>query len=505
MKYRRSPRKPLCRVFRRAIVLRVPASSVGRAIGVAVVLAFSACSLTGPQNQSPMLSVTQPASQLVVNVGDTVLIAADASDPDGSVAVVRFFVDGSLLGLDETSPYQLAWDTREVDGWQHEISVTALDDRGAPATRSVTVFTSWAYRVPEEVEDGWETSALESEGMDAEPLVAMMNLIRQHADHRIHGILIARHGRLVFEEYFDGYRRDDQTTQVEFGRSTVHDLASCTKSFTSSLLGIAIGEGIVESVEEPVAEFFPEFDWLPGSPNGAITLEHFINMASGIQWDQHTYAPLDPRNDLMQFGRSANPWQFYLSRPLTSQPGSTMNYSEASANVVGESIARASGLPLDDFASQRLFSPLGIHVSSWSHFANGSVWASGNLFLRPRDILKFGQLYLQGGEWQGEPVVPRAWVERLATPYHLFGPWSMDHERYWLESAEMIGYKDAWWLLNPASYGAGGFAANGWGGQRIFVLPAYDMVVVTTGGSQFAAPLLEPHEIMVRYVLRAVR
>ena len=172
MKYRRSPRKPLCRVFRRAIVLRVPASSVGRAIGVAVVLAFSACSLTGPQNQSPMLSVTPPASQLVVNVGDTVLIAADASDPDGSVAVVRFFVDGSLLGLDETSPYQLAWDTREVDGWQHEISVTALDDRGAPATRSVTVFTSWAYRVPEEVEDGWETSALEAEEMEAEPISA---------------------------------------------------------------------------------------------------------------------------------------------------------------------------------------------------------------------------------------------------------------------------------------------------------------------------------------------
>lgn len=298
-------------------------------------LALTACSPVETENQSPTLSILEPAYAQVVDVGDTVVIRVEASDPDGSVAVVRFFVDGAFLGQDDQSPFEHAWDTEDEESWEHRIQVVAVDNRGAQTARSVPAFTSWVYHVPESTDAAWETASLEEAALELDPLLTLMNRIRAHEEHLIHGIFIARHGKLVFEEYFDGYDWRDPSTLVPFDRTTLHDLASVTKSFTSALLGIAVEEGIIDSVQETVWRFFPEVAGLDEPPKDAITLEHLVNMASGLQWDQHSYPILDPRNDLILFGQSPTPWEFYLSRPMVTPPGTAMNYSEGSINVVG--------------------------------------------------------------------------------------------------------------------------------------------------------------------------
>ena len=465
----------------------------------------SACLLTDPDNLPPQVVIVAPSNAASFFVGDTIEIVAEASDSDGVVASVRFLVDQFEIGVDSTSPYSILWNTVDEDRLSRRLMAEAFDNHGASSTHSVSVSTGWVYTPPEQADDGWETATLGSVGLDSVPFVSMMNGLRSHDDHRTHGILIARNGRLVFEEYFDGYRRDDQNSPIRFGRDVVHDLASATKSFTSALLGIAIERGLIGAVEQQVSEFFPEFEWMASGQKADITLEHMITMSSGIQWDQATYAPLDPRNDLILFGQSADPWYWYLSRPLMAVPGTSMNYSEASINVVGEAIRRSSGMRLDEFADDYLFGPLGISVRRWGVNWGGWVWSSGDVFLQPRDMLKFGQLYLQGGEWNGEQIVPSAWVSGASVPYHVFDSTSMPHEQFWAATADMPGYSYAWWTLAPESYGANAFTANGWGDQRIMVLPEVDMVAVFTGGSQWQAPLMTSHEMMIRYVLPSVQ
>jgi len=465
----------------------------------------SACFLTEPDNLPPNVSIAQPSNGANFFVGDTVEIVAAASDSDGVVRSVTFLVDGRTIGQDTTSPYSVLWSTTDEDLFRHALRVEAVDDDDASSADVVSAYTQWVYRQPDAVGDGWETASLSSVGMDTVPFVTMMNRLRERDDHRVHGVLIARHGQLVFEEYFDGYRRDDQNTLIQFDRDVLHDQASSTKSFTSALLGIAIERGFIDSVGQPVSDLFPEFEWLSTGQKAAITLEHMITMSSGIQWDQHTYPPLDSRNDLVLFGRSATPWYWYLSRPLVTVPGTSMNYSEGSINVVGESLRRSTGMRLDEFADEYLFEPLGISQRTWGVNWGGWIWASGDLFVRPRDMLKFGQLYLQGGEWEGEQVVPADWVAKASVPYHVFDSTSMAHVQFWATSADMPGYSFAWWILAPESYGVNAFTANGWGDQRIMVLSEYDLVAVFTGGSQWEVPLMTSHEMMMQYVLLSIR
>jgi CubicO group peptidase (beta-lactamase class C family) len=331
--------------------------------------------------------------------------------------------------------------------------------------------------------------------MDQDRIVDLINLIRGTPRHRIHGIVIAVQGSLVLEEYFDGLTHPTiGADPISYDRDTWHVLSSTTKSFTSALLGVAIDHGFITGVDEPVSQFFPEIPELSEFPKSEITLENMITMSSGLQWDQTTYPILDSRNDIAGIQRAADPWRFYLSRPLVTAPGTQFLYSEASINVVGEVIKRTGGLRLDQFAQQYLFEPLGIQQHWWFVVrpAIGFVWASADLRLRPRDMAKFGQLYLQGGEWQGEQVVPQEWIEASVTARFTFSETRQGD----------VGYGYAWWIPNEA-HAAGAFAARGWGAQEIVVIPERDMVVAVTGGAYYDDPIMWPHELIEGYILPA--
>jgi CubicO group peptidase (beta-lactamase class C family) len=322
-----------------------------------------------------------------------------------------------------------------------------------------------------------------------------MNRLRDNPGHLVEGIVIVKDGKLVFEEYFEG--REHPTYgegPVIYTRDRKHTLSSVTKSVTAALLGIAVDRGFVPSVDERVFGYFPEMADLDVGLKSAITLEHLVTMSAGLQWDEWSYSLSDPRNDLTQwFRHTGDLVRFVLERPMVADPGEVFVYNGGLTNILGEAIRRASGLRLDRFSETYLFTPLGITDLSWYLIRPDFVYASGDISLRPRDLAKLGRLFLQGGLWNGERILSPEWVAASAAPVFVFQP-----------SSGRSGYSYGWWPRTEI-YGSGAYAAEGWGGQALIVMPEFDALVVLTGGSYWEQPLLSPHRMMEGYILPALR
>ncbi len=472
---------------------------------VAIALLFvSACFLTDPENIPPAVTITQPAGLHVVNLGEVVEIVAEASDSDGVVVSVSFRVNGRLVGRDFDSPYSVTWNTADAERWSNRLTVTAEDDSRATGDDRLTVRTNWVYGPPQQTDDGWETASLSEVGMDPARLEDMMNTLRDHPRHMVHGIVVARHGTLVFEQYFEGLTHPTWgENPVVFGIDTPHVLSSVTKSFTATMLGIAIDRGFISNVNEKVFDYYPELAALSTSGKQDITLEHLVTMSAGLAWNESSTTLRDPGNDLTAMIRLAMTTgddivHFILAKPLERTPGTYFLYSGGLTNVLGDVIGRASGQLLDEFSNEYLFSPLDIDRFWWWLLRPDFVYASGDLALRPRDMVRFGQLFLQNGRWNGVQIVSEEWVTLSATPQFEFT------EPHWALTYGHRGYSYGWW---PSSeeYGEGAYAASGWGGQAIIVMPEYDMVVAVTGGYYWDTPFLTYNQLMTNYVLPAIR
>ena len=228
-----------------------------------------------------------------------------------------------------------------------------------------------------------------------------------------------------------------------------------------------------------------------------MTVEHLLLMMSGLRWnDLETYSYDDPRNDLIQMWSSEDPIRFALSRPLEATPGTVFRYCYANTNILGEIIRRASGLRLDEFSRDYLFDPLGTTVFEWQMMPNDVVFASGDLRLRPRDMAKFGQLFLDSGRWDGWEIVSEHWVAAATTRHVPLDPWLHGDD----------GYGYGWWHWDLASGGRvyETYQASGWGGQWIVVVPEAQMVVVSTGGNYFQGPPIPIQSILSNFILSAL-
>ena len=359
------------------------------------------------------------------------------------------------------------------------------------------------YEVPLSVDDGWEVASVSSVGMHQEPLEEMLAHLKTLGDHRIHSILIVKDGKLVFEKYYQGrkFNLAEYTGGTGYDMNDLHVLCSATKSVTSALLGIAIDQGQVQSVDQKVFDFFPEYSSLvQSSPQkGTMTIRHLLTMMSGLQWDDESLPYSDYRNDLHAMFGSNDPIGYVLAKPLDYTPGTVFDYDNCNTNVIGEIIHKASEEPLDRFAQRYLFNKMGITQAEWQYFRNGVVFCSGDLHLRPRDMAKFGLLFLNGGEWNGEQLISKSWCE-VSTARHVT-PLNYTPEFPWAQ-----GYGYQWWqkVYSVAGGTWESYFASGWGGQNIIVFPSLNTVIVTTAGNWYDPEVISPFSLVTDYILPSI-
>lgn len=336
-----------------------------------------------------------------------------------------------------------------------------------------------ACGAPSSIDDGWEIAPPDSVGMDGAQLCTIAARLEQMAT-KVHSVVVVRHGRLVFEQYFAGYDQPwgQPDGQSDFTATTKHDMRSASKSVTSLLVGIAIDRKLIADVDEPVLKFFPDYAAVKQPGWDAITLRHLLTMSSGMKWDE-ARAWTDPKNDEPHLVVEPDPLGYVLSRPIAAPPDTLWTYNGGGTDLLGNIIERVSKQSLEAFAREALFQPLGITDVEWKPYKNGKIAAASGLRLRPRDAAKIGQLVLNRGQWNGQQIVPADWIAQSITPRFqaigYFGSTMLYGYQWWM-GRSFAGDKDIKWV-----------AAFGWGGQRIFIVPELDLVMMTTA-AQYGQP-----------------
>ncbi|HEY0602695.1 MAG TPA: serine hydrolase [Herpetosiphonaceae bacterium] len=346
-----------------------------------------------------------------------------------------------------------------------------------PPTATTTPAARSAWPVPD-----WQSAAPESQGMDSEQLAQMLEFISdQKLD--IHSVLIARHGVLVHETYFYPYAPE-----------TPHAIYSATKSISSALIGIAIAEGKIPSVQTPLLDLFPERTVQNvDERKRAITLEHLLTMSSGLSWRRPASGGPPP---VYAFQNSDDPVQFVLDRPVDDAPGSQFFYNSGGSHLLSAIVQERTGQTALDYAREKLFGPLGVEDVTWESAAQGVNDGGSGIWLRPRDMARFGLLYLRQGEWNGRQILPAEWVV-ASTTRHVPAP---DREgQGYPPTPNLVGYGYQWWIN-----ALGGYSAIGFGEQEIIVLPEQDLVVVITGTTPETGSIT-PEDLTRKFIVPAVK
>lgn len=338
--------------------------------------------------------------------------------------------------------------------------------RSSPAPTALPAPAATAAPQPTTAPGDWPASSPEAQGMDS---AALLGALEAAAAQKLalDGLLVARNGTIVMEAYFGAYHRGAR-----------HVLYSCTKSFVSTLVGIAIDQGKLAGVDVPVLSLFPGQSFAnTDARKQAMTLEHLLTMTTGLQWAEGD-------DEYRAMYMSADWVRHVLDRPMVEEPGLRFNYHSGASHVLSAALQQATGSRTLDLARQSLFEPLGIRDYTWETGSQGVAIGGWGLSLTPRDMARLGQLYLDGGVWQGRRIVSADWVRR-ATTAHVAGP-------------DNLGYGYQWWT-HPA---LGAYMARGRGGQLIFVVPAQRLVIVFTATNESDARFFA---LIEQHILPAVR
>ncbi len=327
---------------------------------------------------------------------------------------------------------------------------------------------------PPKRDDGWSVPPANGDNdVDQAALCRMADRL-ESSRANIHAVLVARHGRLAFERYFRGPDEVPsrffgvRIADISFDADTLHNLKSCSKSVASLVVGIAIDQGLIRSIDEPIFSFFPELSDLRSPDKDRILLSHVLTMSMGLKWVEATPATGDD-NDEVRMHMARDACRYVLGLPVTAPAGQGFFYNTGALALLSAIVRKATGRPLDEFARATLFEPLGITEFEWSRF-KGDSDAGGGLRLRPRDMAKIGQLVLAGGRWNDRQVVSKAWIEASTTMK--------------LKATDGQSYGYLWWLRSSRLNGrvVQSIAAQGRGGQSIRIVPELDLVVAVTAG-----------------------
>jgi CubicO group peptidase (beta-lactamase class C family) len=303
--------------------------------------------------------------------------------------------------------------------------------------------------VPIDLSNPWETATPESLGMERETL----HQAAAQADDldRMRSLVVVREGKVVLERYYRGFTSD-----------SLADVRSVTKSVVSTLTGIALGQGALTSLELTVGELLRPELGTPTPQQASITVRNLLTMSGGFQWDESGTAEYNA------WRRSGDFIRYLLDRPVVNAPGSTFTYNSAAVHLLSTLLERAVGAPLFLHSGVTLFQPLGISQVRWEFMSDNSVNGGAGIDLRPRDLARLGQLYLQEGRSGSQRILSKAWVDLATSPAFdwssRFGP------------LEDLSYGYLWWIDRERD----AYLAWGYGGQFIYVVPSRALVVVAT-------------------------
>ncbi|HEX2217650.1 MAG TPA: serine hydrolase [Gemmatimonadales bacterium] len=342
-----------------------------------------------------------------------------------------------------------------------------------------------------QVGDEWTVAAPRDAGLDERILRAMEDSVRSGRFGAVTSVLVARGGRLAYETYFD-----------DLGRDALRNTRSATKSLTDVLIGLAVRDGALPDVSARVLPLFPELQptAYPDPRKDRITVEDLLTMSSLLECDDdNSFSRGNEERmylieDWIRFTldlpvRGFPAWR---PKPEASPFGRSWSYCTAGVTTLGGVLVKATGMPVERFAREHLFAPLGIDTVEWQFTPTGVAQTGGGLSMRSRDLLKIAQLYLDGGVWRGRQVLPREWVATSTTPH-----------------AQVDGdtqYGRLWWIGRFGPDAARAFYMAGSGGNRVMAFPDLSLTLLVTAtnfGRRDAHDLTD--RLVEDFVLSAVR
>lgn len=315
--------------------------------------------------------------------------------------------------------------------------------------------------------NNWNIMTLEKDGMNQRKIEEFIENIEME-NIPIHSLVIMKNGNIVKDKSFNGYTSKEK-----------HAIYSCSKSITSILVGKAIQQGLIKGISQKVLDFFP--DITISKENALIenmTIENLLTMSAGIEWnDNHNYDEMWD-ND--------NPAEYFFSRPAESTPGSKFTYCSGVAHILQFILEKVTGQEVLSYSKKVLFEPLDISEVLWEKDDNGLL---GSIEISPLDLAKVGHMCLKNGVWREREIIPKQWVE-ISTAKQIDTPNNLNEVTNF-----GAGYGYLWWKNT-----FGGFHANGFGGQYMFVVPESDLVVVFTG-EVFGKDFFLPQIAMEKYII----
>jgi CubicO group peptidase (beta-lactamase class C family) len=365
---------------------------------------------------------------------------------------------------------------------------------------------AYAYRRPEDIGDGWTTANARDTGMDESALTrTVRGIIEANPWSRrpslIHSMLVAHRGKLVLEEYFYGYDRD-----------TPHDTRSAGKTFSSVMLGAAMLRGVDISPQSRIYEMLADLGPFanPDPRKQQITLAHLMTHSSGLDCDDNDDASLGNENTMTTQRQQPDWWKYALDLAQEHDPGTRYAYCSANTNLVGGALTKATGTWLPQLFEETVAGPLQFRRYHWPITPTEEGYQAGGAFVLPRDMLKVGQTYLDGGVWNGRRIVSEAWVEESTAPRIAITPATtgLSAEEFGNSYAE--GADAYTWHLSELRSGGRTYReydASGNGGQLIIVVPEADLVVVFTGGNYLQGGIWGRwrHTIVADQLIPAIR
>lgn len=357
---------------------------------------------------------------------------------------------------------------------------------------------NYQYQKPLNKNDGMVTGSLTEQSINQQIIEAMFKAINNQEFTGIDSVLILRNGMLVLDELL-------RTELGEHDRFignrdlNVHSMQSVSKSFVSAVVGIAIDQGHINSADDLMLSYFPEYSNLENDDirKREWRIDDYLTMQTGLQWDEWSHPFSSSNNSLANIYQTSNDYvKALFDLPLANDPGETFAYSTIASVALGGLVENATGMSFEEYADSYLFAPLGIESAIWGTTPTGRAHTGGGLWLSSRDMIKFGQLHLQNGRWDGVQIISEEWVER-STAQHLelfqYPLWQGYGYQWWVD-----GFRD---LSNQL---LGIYSANGNGGQFIFVWPDKNAVIVFTGQNYDSQELYQPQQMLREYIIPAM-